>query len=294
MSAEIALSAEEARQQDAARPPWLRALRGSENLLVVAALALAVVLPCLEIILRKFFKSGLPATAVIVQHLVLAIGMLGGAAEGFAEDYAYLIQGLLDLYEATFDLGWLQWAERLQVTMDERFWDEARGGYFNSAAGDPSIVLRLKEDYDGAEPAPSSVAAMNLLRLAAMLNHDALAQRGRRAVEAFHAQWSGTPQALPAMLCALALALEPSRQVVLVGDPAREDFQALGAVLHERLGPRRSVLAITGESDRVWWTQRAPWVADMKAIDGKSTAYLCEHFTCQAPVTQPEELRRLL
>ena len=79
MSAEIALSAEEARQQDAARPPWLRALRGSENLLVVAALALAVVLPCLEIILRKFFKSGLPATAVIVQHLVLAIGMLGGA-----------------------------------------------------------------------------------------------------------------------------------------------------------------------------------------------------------------------
>jgi len=217
-----------------------------------------------------------------------------GAAEGFAEDYAYLIQGLLDLYEATFDLGWLQWAERLQMTMDERFWDEARGGYFNSAAGAPSIVLRLKEDYDGAEPAPSSVAAMNLLRLAAMLNHEALAQRGRRAVEAFHAQWSGTSQALPAMLCALALALEPSRQVVLVGDPAREDFQALGAVLQERLGPRRSVLAITGEADRAWWTQRAPWLAEMKAIDGQATAYLCEHFTCQAPVTQPEELRRLL
>ena len=68
------------------------------------------------------------------------------AATGFAEDYAFLIQGLLDLYETSFEIRWLQWAEQLQGKMDELFWDETGGGYFNSAKDDPSIVLRLKED----------------------------------------------------------------------------------------------------------------------------------------------------
>ncbi|HNC24402.1 MAG TPA: thioredoxin domain-containing protein [Opitutaceae bacterium] len=217
-----------------------------------------------------------------------------GAAEGFAEDYAYFIQGLLDLYEAAHERRWLEWAARLQATMDARFWDEARGGYFNSAADDPTIVLRLKEDYDGAEPAPSSVAAMNLLRLSAMLNQEALNTRAIRTIEAFRAQWSGTPQAMPAMLCALAMALEPVRQVVLVGDPGRSDFQSLAAVLHERLGPRRVILALTSAEDREWFAARAPWLAEMKPVEGKATAYVCEHFSCQAPVTDAAGLRQRL
>ena len=88
---------------------------------------------------------------------------------GFAEDYAYLIQGLLDLYEAGFEIRWLQWAVKLQARMDTLFWDPEQGGYFNSRADDPSVIVRLKEDYDGAEPAPNSVAAMNLIRLDWML-----------------------------------------------------------------------------------------------------------------------------
>ncbi len=217
-----------------------------------------------------------------------------GASEGFAEDYAYLVQGLLDLHEASFDLRWLQWAERLQGTMDARFWDEERGGYYNSPAGDAAIVLRLKEDYDGAEPAPSSVAALNLLRLAALLNDEALGRKAIRTLAAFQAQWSRAPQALPAMLCAVAFALEPARQVVLVGDPAREDFRALAAPLHEQLGPRRVVLAITGEAERAWLAARVPWLAEMRSVGGQATAYVCEHFTCQAPVTTAADLRRLL
>jgi uncharacterized protein YyaL (SSP411 family) len=217
-----------------------------------------------------------------------------GVAEGFAEDYAFFIQGLLDLYEASFELRWLQWAERLQAAMDDQFWDEGRGGYYNSRADDPTIVLRLKEDYDGAEPAPSSVAAMNLWRLATMLNDASLRQKGQRTLEAFRAQWSGSPHAMPEMLCAVGCALEPPRQVVLAGDPGRDDFRALGAVLHERLGPRRAVLAITGESDRAWLAARAPWLAEMRPLIGRATAYVCEHFACQAPVTDPAELGRLL
>ena len=80
--------------------------------------------------------------------------------EGFADDYAFLIQGLLDLYEASFDVGWLRWAVELQEIQDRLFCDENRGGYFSSAGKDPSILLRLKEDNDSAEPAASSVAAI--------------------------------------------------------------------------------------------------------------------------------------
>ncbi len=217
-----------------------------------------------------------------------------GATEGFAEDYAFLIQGLLDLYEAGFELRWLQWAERLQATMDRLFWDEADGGYFNSTAGDPSIVLRLKEDYDGAEPAPSSVAALNLLRLAAMTGEAGLRERGRRTIDAFRAQWSRVPQAMPQILCALELALEPPRHVVLAGDPNAADFNVLAAVVHERLGPRRVLLAADGGAGQAWLARRAPWLAGMRPTGGRATAYVCEEFTCQAPTADPEELRRIL
>lgn len=85
--------------------------------------------------------------------------------QGFAEDYACLIQGLLDLYDATLEKKWLEWAEELQEKMNELFWDEEQGGYFSSAKGDRHLLVRMKEDYDGAEPAANSVAASNLLRL---------------------------------------------------------------------------------------------------------------------------------
>lgn len=178
--------------------------------------------------------------------------------------------------------------------MDASYWDDANGGYFNSRADDAAIVLRLKEDYDGAEPAPSSVAALNLLRLGTMLHDETLRERGLRTIEAFRSQWSGTPHAMPEMLCAVGVALEPPRQVVLVGDPGQADFRALAAVLQERLGPRRVVLALTGEADRAWLAGRSPWLAEMSAVDGQATAYVCENFACQAPVTAPAALRKLL
>jgi len=218
-----------------------------------------------------------------------------GANEGFAEDYAYFIAGLLDLYEATFDERWLRWADRLQQTMDERFLDEKAGGYFNSAADDSSIVLRLKEDYDGAEPAPASVAAANLLRLAGITHDETRKVRGRCAITAAQAVWTQSPQALPEMLCALERVLEIPKQVVIVGDLSARDFQELAVVCHERIGPRRSLLAVdTAGLTGVWLKGKAPWLAEMKTIDGKATAYVCENFACQAPVTVADELRNQL
>jgi uncharacterized protein YyaL (SSP411 family) len=218
-----------------------------------------------------------------------------GATGGFAEDYAFLVQGLLDLYEASFDVRWLQWAEPLQEKMDELFFDTERGGYFNSRADDVNLVLRLREDYDGAEPAPSSVAALNLLRLAAMLHREDFRGRGLRTIEAFRAQWLGAPYALPQMLCALQPALQPPPQVVLAGDPRAADFRALAAVLHERPGPRRVLLcAGHGDAGQAWLAARVPELAAMRPADGRARAYVCENFTCRQPVNDAAALRALL
>ena len=102
------------------------------------------------------------------------------AIDGYAEDYAYLAWGLLELFEATGEASWLEWARDLQDQLDDRFWDEVAGGWFSTTGDDPSVLLRMKEDYDGAEPAASSVAVANLLRLV-HLAPDAEGHDARRA-----------------------------------------------------------------------------------------------------------------
>src|SRR5258708_16076804 len=142
-----------------------------------------------------------------------------GAIAGFAEDYAFLIQGLLDLYEAGFDLRWLQWAERLQVAMDERFADPVRGGYFNSRADDPHVIVRLKEDHDGAEPSANSIAALNLLRLDGMIGLAGAREQAVQTIGALRPQWEAMPQGLPQLFGAIELVGEAARTGVLAGEP---------------------------------------------------------------------------
>jgi hypothetical protein len=225
-----------------------------------------------------------------------------GGVPGFAEDYAYLVQGLLDLYEAAFDIRWLQWAVQLQATMDGQFWDAEHGGYFNSRAEDHSIIARLKENYDGAEPAPSSVAALNLLRLAVMIGNGEgsdsrdLGKAGHaiQCVEAFRDQWTSAPHSLPQMLCALTCIQSPPRTIAIAGDPRSGDFQALAAVVHERLGPRHVLLAADQAEGQAWLASRRPYLAEMKPVDGRAVAYVCENFTCRQPATDPADLRKML
>ena len=276
------------------------------NGLIISALARAAVSPaeCLADVRDGYRAAAVRAAEFIERELYDAKrGVLyrnfrdgRGANEGFAEDYAYLIAGLLDLYEATFDARWLRWAEGLQQVMDALFGDAEHGGYFNSRADDASIVLRLKEDYDGAEPSPNSVAAANLLRLSALLHDDAARERALGTIEALRAQWAKAPHALPEMLCAIERALEAPRQVVIAGDPQAADFRALAAEVLAKAGPRRAVLAAPGGDEAGGWlAKRAPWLAEMKpGADGRARAFVCERFTCQAPVETVEALRRQL
>ncbi|HVT74022.1 MAG TPA: thioredoxin domain-containing protein [Lacunisphaera sp.] len=213
---------------------------------------------------------------------------------GFAEDYACLIQGLLDLYEAGFEIRWLQWAEQLQARMDDLFWDEAGGGYFNSRGDDPAVIVRLKDDFDGAEPAANSVAVANLVRLDWMLGTTGAREKARRTIAALRPQWRRAPQALPQMLCSLELALAEPRTVVLAGDPAGEPFRRLAGVLHELPGPRRAMLHADGGAGQQWLASRRPYLAALKAPPGGALAFVCEGMACRPPASTADELRALL
>ena len=103
------------------------------------------------------------------------------AIPAYAEDYAYLVWGLLELFQAGGGAEWLEWALTLQRTLDEKFWDPQEAGWFSTTGEDTTVLLRLKEDYDGAEPSPTSVSAMNLLTLAHLTGEAAYADRAADA-----------------------------------------------------------------------------------------------------------------
>ena len=108
-----------------------------------------------------------------------------GTVAGFAEDYAFVIQALLDLYETDFDVGWLKFALELQETQDKIFFDEKNGGYFSTSGEDKSVLLRMKEDNDGAEPSSNSIAALNLFRLAQLRGMKSYRERAEQTIRAF-------------------------------------------------------------------------------------------------------------
>ncbi len=213
---------------------------------------------------------------------------------GFADDYAFYIQGLLDLYEASFDVQWLQLAEKLQATQDRLFWDEKGGGYFTSTGQDASILLRMKEDNDNAEPAPSSVAALNLLRLGQIFDAKELRERGQKTIAAFAPALQHFPSALPQMLVALDFSLTKPKQIIVAGKSDAADTRGLLEEVHRHFLPDTIVLLADGSAGQKFLGKKLEEIREMKPVDEKAAAYVCENFTCKAPVTSPEELGKLL
>ena len=214
--------------------------------------------------------------------------------EGFADDYAFMIQGLLDLYEASFRVEWLQFAFALQEAQDRLFWDEEGGGYFSTSGRDKSVVLRMKDDNDGAEPAASSVAARNLLRLAQFQDSTKPRSRGEKAVGAFEGMLARFPSAMPQMLVALDFSLGKPRQIVIAGEPGAADTRALLAEVHGHFLPNTMVLLADGAEGQKFLGQKLEAIREMKPVEGKAAAYVCENFTCKAPVTDAKALGELL
>jgi uncharacterized protein YyaL (SSP411 family) len=149
------------------------------------------------------------------------------AIDGYAEDYAFLVFGLLELFQAGGDPRWLEWASQLQDVLDERFRDPADGGWFATTGEDPTVLLRLKEDTDGAEPSAGSISVLNLLTLVHLRPDDERLERARRALARFGPRIGSAARAIPMMLAALSTWHAGLSQVVIVGERERLTGQPL-------------------------------------------------------------------
>jgi uncharacterized protein YyaL (SSP411 family) len=217
------------------------------------------------------------------------------AIHGFASDYAFLISGLLDLYFADYDLAWLTWARELQDTLDLHFWDQDRGGYFSTGDKDPTILLRLKEDYDGAEPAPTSVAAINLWRMGRLFHNDTMLAHGRHAARAFATRLETQPFGMPLLLtAAAAMELPPAHVIVHSPDREHPGLKAMLAEANRHYLPHVTILLIADPETRDYFGQRHSIVEHLPPAVTEPTAYYCENHVCRLPVTRPEALRELL
>ena len=216
----------------------------------------------------------------------------GAGPEGFADDYAAMAAAALDLYEATGEIGWLQWAAELQGTLDAQFRDAENGGYFSAREGDASILVRMKEDHDGAEPAASSLAARNGLRLARMLDDAASEARAMETIAAFGEQLRRAPSSMPAMLAALLLAMSKRRQIVIAGRPGEERRETLARVAREMITAETVLLYADGGEGQGWLAQRLDFIRTVRGDE--AVGYVCEAFVCQLPVRDEGELRGAL
>ena len=215
-----------------------------------------------------------------------------GIAEipGFASDYAFFVEALLDLYEATFEPRYFRMAVELQNEIDERFTDP-RGGYFLTAEGHDPLIVRPRELFDGATPSSNSVAAMNLLRLATFTGEAKYRERAEAIFSAFAAYLDRAPAAFPRLLCALDYRQDEPREVVLSGEPGRPDFEALRETVFASRRPNR-VVAHADSAESL--ADVAPLVASRGSAGDGARAWVCRNFACLRPTSDPGELAAAL
>jgi uncharacterized protein YyaL (SSP411 family) len=219
-----------------------------------------------------------------------------GAAEvdGFLSDYANMVQGLLDLYEASFDVRWLNWALRLQGTQDRLFWDSKQGGYFTTFASDEHLLWKDREAYDGAEPSPNSVAAMNLLRIWQVTEDDTARVRAVKTISTFGSQLNKTPETMPAMMSAYDALTSVQRQIIIAGVPQAADTLQMLDLVWQRYLPNSILMLADSGTGQQELARRLPFIASMKPKNGKATAYVCQNYVCNLPSSDPKVVAHLL
>jgi len=213
---------------------------------------------------------------------------------GFASDYAFFIQGLLDLYEASFDVRKIDMAMKLQQRQDELFRDQKQSGYFMTSGADADVLLRMKEADDMAEPSPNSITALNLLRIGYMLDQNAARKRAEETLKTFAKQLEAAPSSMPQMLVALSWSRTKPKQVVIAG---KADDAATTAMLREvrRHFVSHEVLILAdGSAGQQFFGERVEFMKSVSKIDNQPTAYVCENFVCQLPTSNLKTLADLL
>ena len=211
------------------------------------------------------------------------------AIAGFVDDYAFVIWGLIELYETTFDAEYLKFAIELNEQMLELFWDEKEGGLFFTAKDAETVILRKKETYDGAIPSGNSVAMMNLLRLGRMTGNSHYEQKAAQIGQAFSRDIQHAPSGFTFLLSALLFTIAQSREIVIVAGADAADNREMIQAVRSDFTPFNVVL-FKDEKNAPFLSKTAEFTSKMQNIDGKATAYICENFSCSQPVTSIEQL----
>ncbi|KAL5018576.1 hypothetical protein ScPMuIL_004298 [Solemya velum] len=213
--------------------------------------------------------------------------------EGFVDDYAFLIRGLIDLYQACFDEKWLDMATDLQKKQNDLFWDSENSGFYSISQNDEFMIMRLKEDQDGAEPSGNSVAAMNLIRLASFLNKADWIRQAEQVMMVFHEQLTRVPIAVPELVSSLMFLHSKPIQIIIVGDKDLPETKQLIACVHQHYLPNKILICVPDNSEG-FFNQYLDILPKLEKISSHATAYVCQNFTCSLPVTSADKLSALL
>jgi uncharacterized protein YyaL (SSP411 family) len=214
---------------------------------------------------------------------------------GMASDYAFLIQGLIDLYEADFDPGWLEWALELMDEQIKLFYDMDNGGFFMTRKGhDKKIDLRVKEDTDSVIPSAGSVAVLNALRLARVTDSEKYSTVVEQTLKSVLSRISSQPDSAAELLVALIISRLKPVQVVIHGDRNGEDTRSMLRTINSLFIPGKTVILVDTPAIRNGLARQLPFISSVKKIDNKTTAYVCTDKSCKSPVTDPKMVRSFL
>lgn len=250
---------------------------------------------------RRYLSAAQAAAMFLLQHMHNpATGKLyrryreGEARfDAHLDDYAFVVAALLDLYESDFDPQWLEQAIRLATVQQELFWDEDQGGFFETGGEDSSVLVRIKEHYDGAEPAGNSVAAWNMLRLYHISGNADWRRRAEQTFEAFASILNKQPAVLPYMACAYDCAIRKVKQVVIAGKMTDSlTREMMRCVYRAALPPRVLILLDPLSRDRI--ERIAPFTRQLTSPASSAVAYICEDNVCRLPTTELAEVEQLL
>ncbi|MBI4228387.1 MAG: thioredoxin domain-containing protein [Deltaproteobacteria bacterium] len=209
-------------------------------------------------------------------------------------DYSFLIWGMIELYEATFDVNFLQTALELNNDLIKRFWDENNGGFYFTSDDGEELIVRQKEINDGAIPSGNSVAMLNLIRLGRMTADSKLEQKAAKIGEVFSKAINRYPSAFTQLMVALDFGIGPSYEVVVAGDSRADDTGVMLEALRKQFLPNKVVLFRASEKDASDISRFAEYAKNHISLDGKATAYVCLNYECQLPTTDVGKMLELL
>jgi uncharacterized protein YyaL (SSP411 family) len=250
---------------------------------------------------EQYAEAAKGASKFIMQQMMDSRGRLlhryrDGEAAILAhlDDYAFLVWGLIELYEATFDAEFLKDAFRLNSDMLRFFWDNKKGGLYFAAEDREDLLLRKKESGDGAVPSGNSVAFLNLLRLARFFGNRDLERKAGDMGKTFSRDIQTYPSGHSFFLTALDFAFGPSYDVVIVGDNRREDTKAMARAVRSHFIPNRVLVLAEGREGDSDLENVSPLIRDRYSLEGRATAYVCSEDRCLAPTVDVKEMLALM